>query len=240
MKALFISDAHLKGAGSRQHDRIIRLFEAEQDSMDRLIIVGDFFDFWFCNNGNLYPGFRRIIDALFDLKDRGVAITYFEGNHDFFLDDYFGGSCIRVFPEGADLDLQGRKIYVAHGDTVDRSNRRYLMLRRLLRSGAFYLLQRALPSSLLWKIATISSKVSKDRLAKPPEGLADAMRRFSMTKFMEGCDAVILGHCHQPVLEQFIVGGRRRTFGITGDWEDMSSYITYVDGEFRHSVLPST
>jgi UDP-2,3-diacylglucosamine hydrolase len=237
MKALFISDAHLKGVKDRQYDRIIKLFEVEQTTMDTLFILGDFFDFWFCNNGNVYPGFRRMIDKLFELRDRGVAISYFEGNHDFFLDEFFKGSGIRVFPDGADLDLDGRKIYVSHGDTVDLSNRRYLLLRRFLRSRVFYLVQNALPSVLLWQIARLSSRMSKDHLAKPPEGLAAAMREFSMTKFRDGYDAVILGHCHQPVLEQYMVGGRKRTFGITGDWEDNCSYIKYVDGTFRHSVL---
>lgn len=239
MKAIFISDAHLKNMRSKGYQNLLSLFDAVKDTIDTLFIVGDFFDFWFCDNGNIYPEFRIMIDKLFELRNRGIAINYFEGNHDFFLHEFFGAYGIKIFQDGATLDLDDKKIFVSHGDTIDLSNGPYLLLRRFLRSRLFYLMQKNIPSSLLWKIAQGSSKMSKDRLARPPEGLADAMRNFSMERFEDGYDAVILGHCHQPVLEQYMIDGRKRTFGIPGDWIDHCSYIQYVEGDFVHSKIPS-
>lgn len=239
MKAVFISDAHLKDEGSKRYHNLLSLLDAVKDTIDALFIVGDFFDFWFCDNGNIYPEFRIMIDKLLDLRNHGVAINYFEGNHDFYLDEFFGTFGVRIFQDGATFKLDDQKIFVSHGDTVDLSNRPYLVLRSFLRSRIFYMMQKGMPSAVLWRVARISSKMSKDHLARSPEGLADTMRNFSMRKFEEGYDAVILGHCHQPVLEQYVIGGRKRTFAIPGDWVDHCSYIQYVDGDFTHSRIPS-
>lgn len=238
MKAIFISDAHLKTRKSERYHNLLKLLDEAKDNIDTLFIVGDFFDFWFCDNGNIYPEFSIMIDKLIELRSCGIAINYFEGNHDFYLHEFFGAYGIRIFQDGATLDLEDKKIFVSHGDTIDLSNTPYLLLRRFLRSRTFHLLQKGIPSSLLWRIAQGSSKMSKDHLARPPEGLADTMRNFSMGKFKEGYDAVILGHCHQPVLEQYMIGGRKRTFAIPGEWVDHCSYIQYVDGDFVHSRIP--
>ena len=239
MNAIFIADTHLKDGRSTGYHNLLNFLDAAKDTIDTLFIVGDFFDFWFCDNGNIYPEFRIMIDKLLELRNHGVAINYFEGNHDFYLHEFFGAYGIRIFRDGATLELDDKKIFVSHGDTVDLSNRPYLLLRSFLRSRTFYLMQKRIPSSVIWKIARLSSKMSKDHLARSPEGLADTMRTFSMRKFEEGYDAVILGHCHHPVLEQYVIGGRKRTFAIPGDWVDYVSYIQYVEGDFVHSRIPS-
>jgi UDP-2,3-diacylglucosamine hydrolase len=98
------------------------------------------------------------------LRQSGIRICLCEGNHDFFLADYFSGKLgIEVYPGDAEFMLDGLRSLVSHGDTVDRNNRRYLALRRLLRSSFSYRLQRIFPLEWLWRIARFSSKVSKDR-----------------------------------------------------------------------------
>jgi UDP-2,3-diacylglucosamine hydrolase len=54
-----------------------------------------------------------------------------------------------------------------------------------------------------------------------------------MKKFEEGFDAVILGHCHYPLIEQCVVDGRTRTFSVLGDWIRHYSYLLYDNGSFK-------
>jgi UDP-2,3-diacylglucosamine hydrolase len=122
---------------------------------------------------------------------------------------------------------------VAHGDRVDPTDKGYRILRRVLRSPFFYGLQKRLPLALLWKLARRSSAASKEYLAKPQEGLAEKMESFAMAKFSEGADAVILGHCHLPVLKTTTVGGRRRDFSLLGDWLGHRSYLVLDSGRFE-------
>ncbi len=103
MKTVFLSDAHLKGPGYAGHEKLMHFFDRLRGrggtgsgesatgtlTLDHLIIAGDFFDFWFARGDAIYPGFRPVVDRMVALKQEGVRISLCEGNHDFFLTDYF-------------------------------------------------------------------------------------------------------------------------------------------------------
>jgi UDP-2,3-diacylglucosamine hydrolase len=235
-KAVFLSDAHLKNQADDSYHHIMKFLDFPGDHIDDLFIVGDLFDFWFCRDSQIYPGFKTVIEKLADLKKRGIGIHLFEGNHDFFLGDYFTKTQgITVFTEWANIDLDGRTVLISHGDTVDRTNKKYILLRKLLRSGVFYRMQRSIPPSLLWKIARASSAVSKELTIESEALIARKMEAFALNKFHEGIDAVIIGHCHVPLLKEYEIEGRRKTFVTLGDWIRHYSYLYYEDGRFTLS-----
>ena len=255
MKAIFLSDAHLRRGNDTGYRYLVRFFDllegntvkiGEQQTeqpydgetyslgIDDLFIVGDFFDFWFCRNNHIYPEFRTMVAKLRELKTRGVRIHLCEGNHDFFLKDYFSKKLgMTVFSDRVVIDSDGQRILVSHGDTIDRSNIRYLLLRKILRSIIFYRIQQGIPSSILWGLARISSYMSKELSTKSEDELAEKMRTFSLEMFKEGFDAVILGHCHKPLLKEYIIEDRRKTFATLGDWIKRYSYLYYEDGRFK-------
>jgi UDP-2,3-diacylglucosamine hydrolase len=254
MRAIFLSDAHLQGPGGTAHEKLIRFFDRlkgrghircgqvpdDQFTVDHLIIAGDFFDFWFGRGDAIYPGFLQMIERIAALKREGVRIIFCEGNHDFFLDEYFSGRLgIEVYPDAADFEIDGHRMFVSHGDTVDQGNRKYLALRGFLRSSFAYRLQRLLPLKLLWRLARISSQMSKDMSGESADRLVEIMHRFAQGKFQEGYDAVILGHCHKPILREELCDGRRKTFATLGDWITRDSYLLYDDDRFTlHRFLP--
>lgn len=232
MKAVFLADAHLKNASDGDYRKLMHFLDFIMP-IDRLFILGDFFDFWFSRNDRLYPEFTPIIDKLMNLKQQGVQITLCEGNHDFYLESYFSHTLgMTVFTEWANINLDSRKILLSHGDTVDEANKRYLLIRRILRSRPFYITQRNIPLALLWKIARLSSSVSKELTIESQNRLSDKMETFSLKKFEEGFDAVILGHCHKPQMKEYTIDGRKKIFATLGDWVKHHSYLCYEDGNF--------
>ena len=167
------------------------------------------------------------------LKQEGVRISLCEGNHDFFLADYFSHRLgIDVYPDWAEFNLDGLRILVSHGDTVDRGNRKYLALRGFLRGSFARHLQRLLPLELLWRLARLSSEMSKEMSRESQDRLAEVMYRFALEKFHEGYDAVILGHCHKPLLRETLSGDRKKTFVTLGDWITHDSYLLFDEGRF--------
>jgi UDP-2,3-diacylglucosamine hydrolase len=235
MKSIFLSDAHLKSRRDPCYRDLIGFLDSLRGAgVDKLFIAGDFFDFWFCKDHQIYPEFEEIIEKLVTLKAAGIQITLCEGNHDFFLKSYFGKKQgMSVYEDWAVIELDGRKTLLAHGDLVDRNNRKYMILRKILRSRVFYEIQTRTPSSLLWRLARLSSYTSRRLSLESEDRLVQRMLAFSMDKFREGFDTVILGHSHQPVLKEFLMDGRSKTFATLGDWTRHKSYLHYEDGQYR-------
>jgi UDP-2,3-diacylglucosamine hydrolase len=254
MKTIFLADVHLKRRSDPGYEKCMQLFASlrkrgagsgEQGddrtiAIDLLVIAGDFFDFWFEKRGRIYPEFRPIVESLVRLRNTGIRVCLCEGNHDFFLADYFTKQLgIEVYPADAEFMLDGRRCLVSHGDTVDVSNRRYLALRRLLRSSFAYGIQRALPLRWLWRVAQFSSKVSKDRSGEGAARLSGVMHGFAVGKYREGFDAVILGHCHVPSFREEQIVGRPRIFATLGDWVTHHNYLLCEEGKFKmHRFIP--
>ncbi|MGD0277522.1 MAG: UDP-2,3-diacylglucosamine diphosphatase [Syntrophales bacterium] len=234
MNALFISDAHLKNAADPHGQRMLRFLDSLQGMrIEQIIVVGDFFDFWFSRRDRVYPGYKPFIDRLNALAKQGVQIHWLEGNHDFHLEEYFGKMPgMQVSDEWAAMEIGEQKIFVSHGDTIDTNNRSYLTLRKMLRSSAFYYFQKMLPLHLVWHLADLSSRFSKELTADKSERIAEIMEQFAVRKFSEGYDAVILGHCHKPMIKHFNMDGHRTTFATLGDWIHHHSYLLFKDGQY--------
>jgi UDP-2,3-diacylglucosamine hydrolase len=235
MKSIFLSDAHLKSRGDPSYRDLMAFLEGlRMGGVDQLFIAGDFFDFWFCKDHHIYPEFVEIIEKLVALKTAGIQVTFCEGNHDFFLQSYFEKKLgMMVYRDWVVLEIDNRKTLLAHGDLVDRSNIKYRMLRKVLRSRCFYEIQMRTPSTVLWRLARLSSYTSRNLSMESEDRLVEKMLSFSMEKFNQGFDTVILGHSHKPVLKEILVGGRLKIFATLGDWTRYKSYLQYEDGHYR-------
>lgn len=250
MKAIFISDVHLKRTTDERYKYLINFFDDIKNGnvmsfletnkadnklihIDDLYIVGDLFDFWFCSKSNIHPEFILIINKLIELQKAGVRIHLSEGNHDFFLREYFQDVLgMEVFEEWADVKIDNLRALIGHGDTMDNSNFKYLLFRKILRSRLFYHFQRFIPAQVRWALAGFSSVASKEMTIEDGGELVEKMLSFATDKFRQGYDAVIVGHCHKPVLRRYTVDGKRKTFASLGDWINHYSFLYYEKRNF--------
>jgi UDP-2,3-diacylglucosamine hydrolase len=102
MKAIFISDAHLRKADDERCGKLINFFnDIKEGKINRLVdsdkagtdpahindlfIAGDLFDFWFCQKEKIYREFIPVIRKLIELQKTGIRVHLSEGNHDFFM-----------------------------------------------------------------------------------------------------------------------------------------------------------
>jgi len=207
--------------------------EKEIADVDDLYILGDFFDFWFSKGSTIDPEFSDVVNTLSELQNRGINIHLCEGNHDFLLTEFFHGRLgMEVIRDWSAIALDGRRVFIAHGDTIDEKNTRYLLMRRLFRSRFVYKLQRRCPIVFLRWAAQIFSYLNKEFTTETDDSLANKMRSFSMGKFHDGFDAVVLGHCHKHHIEEPVVDGNKKTFALLGDWVRHYSYLCYENGTF--------
>ena len=250
MKAIFISDAHLRRANDERYGKLINFFnDIKEGKINRLVdsdkprtvpvyiddlyIVGDLFDFWFCKKEKIHPEFILIINKLIELKKTGIRIHLSEGNHDFFMGEYFRDVLeMEVFEEWTNVRLDDLQALIAHGDTTDSTNIKYILFRKFLRSHAFYNIQRFIPASLRWALAGFSSTASKELTIEDGDALVEKMSSFALAKLQENYNAVILGHCHVPSLNHYTIAGKKKTFITLGDWIRHYSFLYYEDNNF--------
>jgi UDP-2,3-diacylglucosamine hydrolase len=213
----FLSDVHLgleERAADRERERLLCAFlRRAQDRCQRLFIVGDLFDYWF-EYGTVIPKFHvRTLASLADYVERGIAVDYLLGNHDFGHRDYFERELgVRVHAGDLEITLGGKRFYLAHGDGKALNDEAYRAFRAVTRSPLALRLWRWLHPDAGITLAAAASKSSRARDEERGEG--DDLEIFARKRLAEGFDAVIMGHQHAPLEKQMHSG----VYVNLGDW----------------------
>jgi UDP-2,3-diacylglucosamine hydrolase len=237
--AFFISDAHL-GA---EHDAARDAREAMLHDFLRalpgrarsLYVVGDLFDFWFEYRTAIPRRHFRTAAALDRLRRAGVEVTLMNGNHDFYLGPFLREDLGLVTHDGPlELNLQGRRIWLHHGDGLLGGDLGYKVLKRVLRSPMSIALYRWLHPDLGIPLAHHVSHWSRTSRPDRPIDGDQVWRDVAMPRFAEGFDTVMIGHFHQTFERS---EGGKRCF-VLGDWIDRFTYVALEDGVFRMDTWP--
>ena len=233
-RALFVSDCHL-GAGTPQQDearqeRLVTFLESEAAQASALFLLGDLFDFWFEYRHAVPRGHFRVLAALRRVVERGVSVTFVGGNHDFWADSYLGEEIgCRVHRDPIEVTLQGRRLFLAHGDGLMAGDRGYLFLKSVLRHPLAIAGYRWIHPDVGIPFARAVSRLSRGHRDESRFD-AEALRtRIAVPRFAAGVDGVVLGHFHVPTL----LTREGRDFIVLGDWIERNCYAVLEQGKFR-------
>ena len=229
MDWLFVGDAHFAFGDGERRKHFFNFIQQNKSTLTTLVIMGDFFDFWFGfhDPSPLTREYADILAILEQLRSDGVAVIYVEGNHEFRMAPYMREKLgIDVYDNCAEIDLDGEKLYLAHGD---RSNPTvgHRILTWLLRNKVTYLLFSLLGPQIVIAVARWWSSSSRRRNMKESSQVISRLRRFAQRKLQEGFDAVVLAHTHIP--EEIPMkkrGGEGYYFNV-GNWMRDFSYLRY-------------
>lgn len=219
-KVFFISDVHL-GHGTKESNRakeieLVRFLDLVAQNSKKLFIVGDFFDVWFEYKLAVPKGFARVLGKLAELSDSGVEIFYILGNHDFWAKDYFEDEIgIKVFKDNLQIEINGKKFYITHGDGLSKNDIGYKVLRKILRNKTNIFLYSLIHPDIGLRLAKTASGKSREYSGRrnSSENENHAIE-FAIEKIKEGFDYVVMGHLHRPSIKNLGNG-----FYINiGDW----------------------
>jgi UDP-2,3-diacylglucosamine hydrolase len=218
-----VSDAHLGFAPADTERAVISFFRYATMNAGSLIINGDLFEFWF-EWRSVIPrrGFRTLA-ALADVVDAGVPVLMIAGNH-----DCWGGDVLRK-DVGVDYrfgpwigDIAGWRTRIEHGDGLRaREDRRYRMLRRVLRNRLAISSFRWLHPDLATQLATNSSHASRRYAARDGgRGLREIAVRTAQAD--PTLDLIVFGHSHVATLERL---AGRTAYANPGSWLDAPTLL---------------
>ncbi len=205
--------------------------------MQHLVILGDLFDFWF-EYRDLVP--KRNLDILFRLREfaeRGVKISYVCGNHDFWIGDFMTDQMgFEIYRDQMELDNDGQKVLVIHGDGVAPSDWKYRILKRVLRNRINIALYKLLPPGLAYGVARRVSHDSREYGAQtPPQNFLEEYYEYARRQHSAGYSAVICGHLHHPEIKEFESG----IYVNCGDWLKHFTAVSWDGAGFTLHHAPA-
>ena len=234
-KIYFASDFHFGvpnySTSREREDLVVSWLEEIRKDAAEIYLMGDIFDFWFEYAAVIPKGFIRFQGKLADLADSGIKITFFKGNHDMGMFDYFVKELgIQIISEELILERNGMKFYLHHGDGLGPGDAKYKILKKIFRSEFCQWLFARIHPNLGLAIARKWSKHSRLQNNQKEE-FQDLEKEWlvSYSKELllkEHYDFLIFGHRHLPLDVQL---GDSRYINL-GEWMNFNSYAVF-DGE---------
>lgn len=206
---LVIADAHLplddrRGADA-ELNAMLALIEQHRPGLSALVLLGDTFDFWFEWRFVIPTRAFPLLALLHRLRQEGVEVHIFAGNHDFYL-----GRALReqvgatLHPDEWVVNLGDQRYYFHHGDGFAASDVGYRRLKAVLRNKmAQEAFRTIIHPDLAMGIGRIASAAGGEKLSteQGPDVLYPEYVTAARRILRQGHDVVMIGHMHQAVDE---------------------------------------
>jgi UDP-2,3-diacylglucosamine pyrophosphatase LpxH len=238
-RAIWISDIHLGTPGCKADFLLDFLRHNESD---QLYLVGDVIDGWQLRKSWYWKqSHNDVVQKVLRKARKGTQVTYVAGNHDELLRQFIGLAFgdIKIVNEACHTMVDGRRLWVTHGDLFDGVIQHAKWLAYL--GDSAYTLALALNDRLnsmrhrfgmsYWSLSQyLKHKVKNvvSYITAFEEALTTEARR-------KGYDGVVCGHIHRPEI--------RDIDGILycndGDWvESLSALVETHLGELKIIYWP--
>jgi UDP-2,3-diacylglucosamine hydrolase len=236
-KVFFASDFHLGipnyASSVAREKKIVQWLHSIKDQAAHIFLLGDLFDAWM-EYGRVVPkGYVRLLGTLALLKDAGVPITVFTGNHDLWMYGYFEQELnIPVIHGPATMRIGKHQFFLAHGDGLGNGDVRYKILKSILRNKAVqWLFRRVHPDTGLGLAQYFSNNGASKResekvfYGEDKEYLIQFCKNY--IKKDASIDYFIFGHRHYKMS---LALNNKSTYINLGDWLSYNSFGVY-DGK---------
>ncbi len=246
-KVYFSSDNHLgapnKTESAIREKRFLQWLDQVKHDAAAIFLLGDLFDFWFEYKTVVPKGFVRTLGKLAEIRDSGVPIFFFVGNHDLWMNGYFEEELnIPVYHKPQEFVMAGKTFFLGHGDGLGPEDIGFKLMKKVFINPfckwLFGWLHPNIGVKLAQHLSTknklISGKEDFKFLGEDKEWLILYSKRKLSQKHR---DHFVFGHRHLPMQIDI---GQQATYTNLGDWCNFYTYAVF-DGnqlelkEFQYS-----
>ncbi len=229
----FVSDIHLgvpDRAGSLEREKkLVNWLDSIADRAAAIHLVGDLFDFWFEYRHAVPRGYVRILGKLAELRDNGIPIYAYTGNHDMWMFGYFEEELgIPVYRKPMPWTYAGKDFLVGHGDGIGPGDHGYKLIKKVFNNPLCqWAFARIHPNlgiglALYW---SRRSRVAGEGIDESFQAEAEPQVIYARERLKsEHFNYFIFGHRHCPTLYALQPGS---DFVNLGDWVRHFSYALY-------------
>jgi UDP-2,3-diacylglucosamine hydrolase len=236
-KIYFLSDFHLgapDAAGSLVREKkLIRFLEEIRSTAEAIFIVGDIFDFWYEYKTVVPKGYVRLLGKLAELRDAGIPIHVFVGNHDMWMSGYFEKELnIPVYHEPKTFSWNNKSFLIGHGDGLGPGDHGYKFIKKIFRNPVCHWLFGMLHPDWGIALANYFSRKSRQKTGSSDEAFLGEENEWLIIYCKEiikkdPYQFLVFGHRHYPI--DFILSEQSRYINL-GDWIRHFTYAAF-DGE---------
>jgi UDP-2,3-diacylglucosamine pyrophosphatase LpxH len=233
-RTIWISDIHLGTPGSKTEFLLDFL---RHNDADTLYLVGDIIDGWQLRKGwYWHPTHNDVVQKILRKARKGTEVIFIPGNHDEFGRQFLGLAFgdIKVVESATHYLLDGRRLWVTHGDQFDGIVQHAKWLAFLgdslytfvLALNHWYNRARSGLGMQYWSL----SQYLKDKVKNAVSFISDYENALIEEARRRGYDGVVCGHIHKAAIRE--VDGM--LYCNDGDWvESLSALVETYEGELK-------
>lgn len=233
-KIYFASDQHF-GAPTYEESfvreqKFIRWLDIIKQDAKAIFLLGDLFDFWFEYKKVVPKGFIRVLGKIAEIRDSGIPVYFFVGNHDLWMHDYFEKELdIPVFHKPKEFTFNNKVFLIGHGDGLGPGDYGYKRMKKVFINPISKWLFRWLHPDVGMRLAQylsvknnlISGEEKKEYLGDDNEWLVLYSKRKLKEKHY---DYFLFGHRHLPIEVNL---DNNSKYINTGDWITHFTYAVF-------------
>jgi UDP-2,3-diacylglucosamine hydrolase len=235
-KLYFASDFHLgapDAKSSTEREKIIvQWLDEIEDTASHIFLVGDIFDFWFEYKHTIPKGFNLFLSKISQLRQKGIHIYFFTGNHDMWMFDYFPKEYgIPILRKNQIIKVGSKSILIGHGDGIGPGDHFYKFLKAFFANSICQFLFEWIHPNLGMSLAKfwsnksrINNKNKDDEFYEEKEHILVYCKE--MVKKMD-FDYFIFGHRHLPL--DIDITDKSKYINL-GEWVNYNTFAEF-DGD---------
>jgi UDP-2,3-diacylglucosamine hydrolase len=200
-----------------------------------LYLNGDLFHYLIAHAKFRTPSVAKVMKKFREVRDRGIAIHYVEGNRDFFLKGSFVEDAVTDIGLEYTLDAGGKKYLITHGDTINDRDYAYRFWRRASKNPLTKLGVSLIPKKVARNFVDgVEARLARTNVKHKSRLPLELMQAFGRKRAREGVTHVVFGHFH----EKLVMPGEA-TITILPPWYETGEamVIDPASGEFSFEVI---
>ncbi|MCP4752971.1 MAG: hypothetical protein GY866_18955 [Proteobacteria bacterium] len=225
-----VADPHL-GVKSDDVEKMIGFIEALDPEKADILFLGDLFHIWAAPEKYHTSPVRELLPALERFRQETGKVHLVVGNRDVFFREVKENEHVTNLPfdsiavDFAFFPFYKGKLAVAHGDTVNTQDKRYLRWRRLIRYPWFQRMFDLLPAERVKKIMFgLEGQLKQTNLRfRKQFPMVEWMRFIERVHQEYAPDLLLIGHFHPD--EPIVLKCESTTGIVVPDWHKNQSFL---------------
>lgn len=241
VELVVLSDLHLGtyGCQAKQLQNYLKTIDPEM-----LVFNGDIIDIWNFSKSYFPKSHIQVLRQIIRMTEKGTKTYYLTGNHDEALRKYSGTVIGNfVLDDKLILELDGKKIWLFHGDIFDTTTKGWARILAKLGGKGYDILiwTNRLINDLLQYFGRekISfSKRVKSSVKKAVKWISNFETTAAALAIDQKFDTVICGHIHQPQDRIIQLEHGSVHYLNSGDWVENCTALEYNDRQWTLYKYP--